>query len=70
MKSILKKTLGVLTILLVGPLAAVIMNYLISVNPNPVEAIKHGLIIDLIIIIGFIFGWYVSKFVSWCFNKD
>jgi hypothetical protein len=69
MKSILKKTLGVLFLILIAPITAIITNYFISVEPDPITAIKHGMIINLIILTGIVFGIYAGNFVSWCFKK-
>lgn len=68
MKSILKKTMGVLVILLFIPTINVGFEVILKPEPNYIDAITSGLMLTGLIAIGGVVGWYVGKFVAWCFN--
>ena len=68
MKSILKKTMGVLLLLSSAPIACTVVDLLISDTPDPVMAIQHGFVLGVLVLISFGIGWYIGKAVSWCFK--
>jgi ABC-type sulfate transport system permease component len=67
MKSILKKTLGVLICLLFVPTLSVLLE-LTRQEPNYTEALKISFITMGLVAICTFVGWQVGKLVAWCFR--
>ncbi len=69
MKSILKKTLGVLILITFLPLVSITFEAILIEKPNYLEAALNGLTMTGIIVVASIIGWQVGKVISWCFKK-
>ena len=68
MKSILKKTLGVLIAITFLLLISVTIDAIRNPNPNYLDAALSGLVITGIIVVASIIGWQVGKVIAWCFK--
>jgi hypothetical protein len=68
MKSILKKTMGVLVCLLFVPSINVGFEAVLKSEPNYTQAFTNGLILTTLIAIGAVVGWQVGRFIAWCFK--
>jgi hypothetical protein len=68
MKSILKKTLGVLVCLLFVPAINVGFEAVLKSEPNYIQAFTQGLMLTVLIAIGAVIGWQLGKILAWCFS--